>query len=203
MQYALIRANRVENIIVADETFAARIEPEWQAVEPMQPAQDAGLAVAIGWGWAPGEPAPEPDPPAEGEPPAEGDPPAEGEPTDPPPPTPPAPRVPGTFIAPEPVPQPEPAPELRHITQLAFLSRFTDPEAIAIDLASIGATPQAAGMRRYLSKVNAATFIDLDRPDTRGGVQALEAVGILTEGRALEILDTPIEPQERPQGGAQ
>ncbi len=190
MQYALIRDFLVRNIIEADETFAARIEPEWQAVEPMQPAQDAGLAVAIGWGWAPGEPAPEPEP----------EPPAEGEPTDPPPP---APRVPGTFIAPEPVPQPEPAPELRHITQLAFLSRFTDPEAITIDLASIGATPQAAGMRRYLSKVNAATFIDLDRPDTRGGVQALEVAGILAEGRALEILDTPIDAQERPQGGAQ
>ena len=58
-------------------------------------------------------------------------------------------------------------------------------------------------MRRYLSKVNAATFIDLDRPDTRAGVQALEAVGILTEGRALEILDTPIDAQERPAGGAQ
>ena len=157
MQYALIRDFLVRNIIEADETFAARIEPEWQAVEPMQP-------------------------------------------TDPPPP---APRVPGTFIAPEPVPQPEPAPELRHITQLAFLSRFTDAEAITIDLASIGATPQAAGMRRYLSKVNAATFVDLDRADTRAGVQALEAVGILTEGRALEILDTPIDAQERPQGGAQ
>lgn len=181
MQHALIRDFRVVNIIEADEAFAALIAPDWQAVEPLPEDH----AVAIGWGWEPGAPAPEPDPPEEGEP------------TEPPP------RVPGTFIAPEPVPQPEPAPELRHITQLAFLSRFTDPEAIAIDLASIGATPQAAGMRRYLSKVNAATFIDLDRPDTRAGVQALEAVGILTEGRALEILDTPIDAQERPQGGAQ
>ena len=67
MQYALIRDFLVRNIIEADETFAARIEPEWQAVEPMQPAQDADLAVAIGWGWAPGEPAPAPEPPAEGE----------------------------------------------------------------------------------------------------------------------------------------
>lgn len=180
MQYALIRAARVENIIEADEAFAALIAHEWDAVEPLQALHEAGQAVGIGWAYAP---PPEPEPPAEGE-------------------EPPAP-LPGTFIAPEPVPQPEPAPELRHITRLAFLSRFTDPEAITIDLASIGATPQAAGMRRYLSKVNAATFIDLDRPDTRAGVQALEAVGILTEGRALEILDTPIDAQERPQGGAQ
>jgi hypothetical protein len=92
-----------------------------------------------------------------------------------------------------------PAPSVRHITQLAFLSRFTDAEAVAIDLASIGATVEAASMRRYLSKVNAATFIDLNRPDTRAGVQSLEAGGVLVAGRALEILDAPIQPEERPQ----
>lgn len=108
-----------------------------------------------------------------------------------------------SFVEPEPEPELEPAPVPRHITQLAFLNRFTDPEAIAIDLASIGATQQAAAMRRYLSKVNAASYIDLDRLDTRAGVQALEAAGILAAGRALEILDAPIDAQERPQGGAQ
>ena len=88
-------------------------------------------------------------------------------------------------------------PELRQITRLAFLDRFTDAEAVAIDLASMGATVEAASVRRYLSKVNAATFIDLDRADTRAGVQALEAGGLLGEGRALEILDAPVEQHER------
>lgn len=55
-------------------------------------------------------------------------------------------------------------------------------------------------MRRYMSKVDAATFIDLDRPDTRAGVQALEAAGLLIEGRALEILDAPVLAHERPRG---
>lgn len=86
---------------------------------------------------------------------------------------------------------------VRHITQLAFLSRFSDAEAIAIDLASIGATQQAAAMRRYLNKVNAAKFIDLDRPDTRAGVQALEAATLLAPGRALVILDAEIQQHER------
>lgn len=90
----------------------------------------------------------------------------------------------------------EPAPVLRRITRLAFLSRFADAEAVAIDLASIGATPQAAGMRRYMSKVSAATYIDLDRADTRAGVQALEAAGVLAAGRALQILDAPVQPEE-------
>ncbi len=89
-------------------------------------------------------------------------------------------------------------PPVRHVTRLAFLSRFTDAEAVAIDLASIGATVEAASMRRYMAKVNAATFIDLDRPDTRAGVQQLEAVGLLAAGRAAVILDTPIESDERP-----
>ncbi|NLC21105.1 MAG: hypothetical protein GX771_04245 [Halomonadaceae bacterium] len=90
-------------------------------------------------------------------------------------------------------------PPPRHITRLAFLSRFTDEEAIAIDLASIGTTIEAAMMRRYLSKVEAASFIDLEREDTRQGVLALESVGILAEGRALEVLDNPVEPHEVPQ----
>ena len=85
----------------------------------------------------------------------------------------------------------------RYITQLAFLSRFTDAEAIGIDLASIGATEAAAGLRRYQAKVAAAKFIDLDRADTRAGVQALEAAGMLAAGRALVILDAPISDPER------
>lgn len=85
----------------------------------------------------------------------------------------------------------------RHITLLAFISRFTDAEAVGIDLASIGNTPEAAGMRRFQNKVNAAKFIDLDHPDARGGVQTLEAVGLLGVGRALAILDAPITDEEK------
>lgn len=106
-------------------------------------------------------------------------------------------------LPPEPVqappapPAPPPVPPVRHITQLAFLSRFTDAEAIAIDLASQGATVQAASMRRYQAKVNAASYIDLDRADTRAGVQALESAGLLSAGRALAILDAAVQEHER------
>ena len=102
------------------------------------------------------------------------------------------------FTPPAPPPAPEPTTEPRHITRLAFLNRFTDDEAISIDLASIGATVQAAGLRRYMNKVNAATFIDLAGPDTRAGVQALEAGEVLAAGRAAEILDSDILDEERP-----
>ena len=86
----------------------------------------------------------------------------------------------------------------RLISNKAFMSRFTDDEAIDIDLASIGATREAAAVRRYLSKVNAAQHIDLIDDETRDGVQALEAAGLLQPGRALVILDAPIEPKELP-----
>lgn len=86
------------------------------------------------------------------------------------------------------------------ITRLAFLDRFTDAEAVAIDLASIGATVQAAGLRRYLHKVNSATHIDLARADLQAGVQALEAAGLLAAGRAEQILTAPITDIERYKG---
>ena len=96
-------------------------------------------------------------------------------------------------------PAPPPAePTERNVSRKAFLSRFTDAEAIDIDLASIGATREAATVRRYLSKVNAAQHIDLADNETRTGVQALEAAGLLQPGRALVILDAPIEPKELP-----
>ena len=97
----------------------------------------------------------------------------------------------------EPGPPPV-VPTERNVSRKAFLSRFTDAEAIDIDLASMGATREAATVRRYLSKVNAAQHIDLADDETRTGVQALEAAGLLQPGRALVILDAPIEPKELP-----
>ena len=84
--------------------------------------------------------------------------------------------------------EPAPVPTERNVSRKAFLSRFTDA----------GATREAAAVRRYLSKVNAAQHIDLADEETRDGVQALEAAGLLQPGRALAILDAPIEPKELP-----
>jgi len=87
------------------------------------------------------------------------------------------------------------APPTTKITKLAFLNRFTDEEAIAIDLSSIGDTVQAASVRRYMSKVNAATFIDLNLPETISGVYAL-VPSLISESRAVEILTAPVQPSE-------
>lgn len=84
---------------------------------------------------------------------------------------------------------PAPAPVVkRNLTRLEYLSRFTDAEAIAIDLASQGATVEAATLRRMMAMVQAAEFIDLTDQRTIAGVQSLEAAGLLAAGRAAEIL---------------
>lgn len=86
------------------------------------------------------------------------------------------------------------------ITPLGFVNRFTDEEAIALDLASIdnpnGTQEErinAAKIRRFLDKVNKATHIDLSLQETIDGVNQLVAFGFLTEQRATEILTSPVQ----------
>ena len=99
----------------------------------------------------------------------------------------------------------EPTPPDTRITKLAFRNRFTSAEKIAIEFACLDdpAAPmpqrlQSAALRANQADLAAATFVDLLRPDTRAGVQMLEAAGLLAAGRALEILDAPVTPEERP-----
>ena len=96
------------------------------------------------------------------------------------------------------------APDTR-ITRLAFRNRFTQTEKVTLELAAMddptapmAQRQQAAAIRVHLADVAASTFIDLCSQDTRAGVQELEAGGLLTEDRALEILDAPVQPHERP-----
>ena len=93
----------------------------------------------------------------------------------------------------------------RHITEFAFRNRFTGAEKVAIELATLddpalGAAlrQRAATLRVYLADLRAAAFVDLDMPTTRAGVQDLEAMGILGAGRAVQILDAEILPEELP-----
>ena len=96
------------------------------------------------------------------------------------------------------------APDTR-ITRLAFRNRFTSAEKMALEMAALddptapmAQRQQAAAIRVHLADVAVSTFIDLGSQDTRAGVLGLEAGGLLTEGRALEILGAPVQPHERP-----
>lgn len=95
------------------------------------------------------------------------------------------------------------APDTR-VTRLAFRNRFTAAEKVMLEIAALDnpAAPmaqrqQAAALRATLADTAAATFIDLLRAETREGVQMLETAGLLAAGRALEILDAPVTPEER------
>lgn len=101
---------------------------------------------------------------------------------------------------------PAPVPR-RWVTRLAFRNRFTHAEKSALEMASLDnpnadmpTRMQAAGLRVAMKDQENATYIDLDRADTRAGTIALETAGLLAAGRALEILDAPIEAHEAYQG---
>ncbi|WP_374005616.1 hypothetical protein [Delftia lacustris] len=102
--------------------------------------------------------------------------------------------------------QPEPQqPAHRHITPLAFRRRFTGAERAAIEWAAVDRADatsaerqQAAQLRSTLKDQELASFIDLDDPDVAAGVQLLETVGLIADGRALQITDTPPRPDELP-----
>ena len=103
-----------------------------------------------------------------------------------------------------PVPESQPAQDTR-ITRLAFRKRFTQAEKVALEIAALddpSATPaqraQAAALRAYLKDVDAATFIDLADAHVAAGVQTLEAAGLLAAGRAAEIINAPVTPDELP-----
>ncbi len=92
---------------------------------------------------------------------------------------------------------PEPAQTSVKITKLAFRQRFTSQEKATMEIAALD-NPAAPMEQRALSAtlranekdVQAATYIDLMRADTRAGVMALEQYGLIAAGRAAVILDT-------------
>jgi hypothetical protein len=48
----------------------------------------------------------------------------------------------------------------------------------------------------FMDLLSDAAYINLVRPETIGGVNLLEAAGLLGEGRANEILNTPLTEDE-------
>lgn len=79
----------------------------------------------------------------------------------------------------------------RRLSKLAYMNRFHDDELAAV----YSAAKVSVAVEIWLAKFNAATpeadgtAIDLDDPRTAGGVHALESVGLIGAGRALEILN--------------
>jgi hypothetical protein len=72
------------------------------------------------------------------------------------------------------------------LSRLAFLDRFTDPELVAIYTAA----KSEVAIEVMLDKFRAADYIDLSDLRTIAGIEALEEIGLIAEGRAAEILQS-------------
>lgn len=89
------------------------------------------------------------------------------------------------------------------ITKFAFRNRFTAPEKVALELASLD-NPMlpmeqrqiAAMLRVFIKDLENAQFVQLDRPDIQQGVMQLVQLGILSHDRATHILTSPPEDYE-------
>jgi hypothetical protein len=75
-------------------------------------------------------------------------------------------------------------PSVRTLTKLAYMNRFTDAELAGIYTAA----KSVIQIEVWLDKFKLAEEINLDDPSTIAGVQALEAAGLLAQGRSTEIL---------------
>jgi hypothetical protein len=84
----------------------------------------------------------------------------------------------------QPVPEVYPEAPTTKLSKLDYMNRFTEAE-----LATIYTVAKAnVAVEVWLEKFKLASDIDLADPRTIGGVQALEAAGLLSAGRAGEIL---------------
>lgn len=114
----------------------------------------------------------------------------------------------GEFIAPAPTPQPEPEPSANpdgdgpFLSNYAFDMRYTLPERIAIKRLADQRNPDgsytdtALAVQVNVERAQKAKFVNTQRAETRNGVMQFVALGVLTQARALEILDAPIQPFE-------
>lgn len=88
----------------------------------------------------------------------------------------------GDTFAPPPASTPAPRPSV--ISSLAFLHRLTPAEDTAVHEAAL----KSAQVLRYLTRLGAATVVDLADPETIGGVDALIAAGLVSAGRRDALL---------------
>ena len=88
----------------------------------------------------------------------------------------------GKLTTPQPEP-PQPKPK-RTMTHLEFMRRLTDAELAQI----YGAARQSPALEVWLEKFKMAKEISLDDPEIVQGIHVLEQMGLLAEGRAVEVL---------------
>ena len=83
------------------------------------------------------------------------------------------------------------------ITLGFFMLRLTQAERIAIRRLAKQDTEQGFVALDFMKLLETQTAINLQQPQVRQGIEFLESISGLGEGRASEILDAPITDEER------
>lgn len=85
-----------------------------------------------------------------------------------------------------------PPPEPRVISKVAFRFRLTDAEYVGI----LSAAKTDVEVAAWVETFNMSVIIDLDNQRVKDGIQVLVKNNLLTQSRADEILNNPIQPNE-------
>ena len=88
-----------------------------------------------------------------------------------------------TFTAPV-IPEAPKVPVVRTLSKLEYMNRFHEEELVAIYTAA----KSVILVEIWLEKFKLASNVDLDDPATIAGLQIMEKVGLIGEGRAAEII---------------
>jgi hypothetical protein len=80
------------------------------------------------------------------------------------------------------------------ITKAAFRFRMTDDEYVEI----LSAAKTDVEVAAWVETFNMVSTINLDDQRTKSGVEKLVSKSLLTESRANEILNDPVQPNEIP-----
>lgn len=90
---------------------------------------------------------------------------------------------------------PAPPPEVRVITKVSMLTRRLKTMEF-VGILTAAKTDPAIEAWKYV--FDAASQVDLDSQNTRDGMALLVAKGLLSQARADEIINAPVEQGERP-----
>jgi len=99
---------------------------------------------------------------------------------------------PGRWVLVGPKPPPPPLPPV--ITKIAMITRFTDEEYTGI----LSAAKTDVEVQGWLDRFYAANNINLQDSRTISGMNMMVSKNLLTQARADEILNAPVQPGERP-----
>jgi len=80
-----------------------------------------------------------------------------------------------------------------HMTVKAARLRFTFEERVAIEIAA----ETSPIVHVFLQDLASSLYIDRNDQDFINGLHALEAEGLIAEGRAVEIQSAPVQDHER------